>query len=51
MHSHEMKEHAAVRHLSHLNFLFAETPLEHALVRTGSPPFALYRRFAIQRRG
>jgi ubiquinone/menaquinone biosynthesis C-methylase UbiE len=29
--------------------LFAETPLEHRLVRTGFFPFALYRRFALQK--
>jgi len=28
---------------------FAETPLEHQLVRTGFLPFALYRRFALQK--
>ncbi len=28
---------------------FVETPLEHLLVRTGFLPFALYRRFALQR--
>jgi ubiquinone/menaquinone biosynthesis C-methylase UbiE len=28
---------------------FAETPLEHTLVRTGFFPFALYRRFAFQK--
>jgi ubiquinone/menaquinone biosynthesis C-methylase UbiE len=28
---------------------FAETPLEHRLVRTGLFPFALYRRFALQK--
>ncbi len=28
---------------------FAETPLEHQLVRTGFFPFALYRRFALQK--
>jgi ubiquinone/menaquinone biosynthesis C-methylase UbiE len=28
---------------------FAETPLEHRLVRTGRSPFALYRRFALQK--
>ena len=28
---------------------FAETPLEHTLVRTGFFPFALYRRFALQK--
>jgi len=30
---------------------FAETPLEHTLVRTGFFPFALYRRFALQKTG
>jgi ubiquinone/menaquinone biosynthesis C-methylase UbiE len=28
---------------------FAETPLEHRLVRTGRSPFAFYRRFALQK--
>ena len=28
---------------------FAETALEHRLVRTGRSPFALYRRFALQK--
>jgi ubiquinone/menaquinone biosynthesis C-methylase UbiE len=28
---------------------FVETPLEHTLVRTGFFPFALYRRFALQK--
>ncbi len=28
---------------------FAETPLEYQLVRTGFLPFALYRRFALQK--
>jgi ubiquinone/menaquinone biosynthesis C-methylase UbiE len=28
---------------------FGETPLEHGLVRTGRSPFALYRRFALQK--
>jgi len=28
---------------------FVETPLEHRLVRTGRSPFALYRRFALQK--
>jgi len=28
---------------------FAETPLEQRLVRTGLFPFALYRRFALQK--
>jgi len=28
---------------------FVETPLEHTLVRTGFLPFALYRRFALQK--
>jgi ubiquinone/menaquinone biosynthesis C-methylase UbiE len=28
---------------------FVETPLEHSLVRTGFFPFALYRRFALQK--
>lgn len=28
---------------------FVETPLEHALVRTGFLPFVLYRRFALQK--
>jgi hypothetical protein len=28
---------------------FGETPLEHTLVRTGFFPFALYRRFALQK--
>ena len=30
---------------------FAGTPLEHTLVRTGFWPFALYKRFALQRMG
>ena len=30
---------------------FAGTPLEHSLVRTGFLPFALYKRFALQRIG
>ncbi len=30
---------------------FVETPLEHTLVRTGFFPFALYRRFALQKTG
>ncbi len=29
--------------------LFVETPLEHTLVRTGFLPFALYRRFVLQK--
>src|SRR2546421_1401366 len=28
---------------------FVDTPLEHTLVRTGFFPFALYRRFALQK--
>ncbi len=33
------------------NTPFVETPLEHTLVRTGFFPFALYRRFALQKTG
>ena len=28
---------------------FAQTPLEYQIVRTGRSPFALYRRFALQK--
>ena len=33
------------------NTPFAGTPLEHTLVRTGFLPFALYKRFALQKMG